>query len=154
MTFNFSVLGKLSDGTTEALAVEQAEEHGTRAALVIRAETTTVAVTRVSQHDVAHLQDEAEGTHLVCGSGISLQVLPAKTDFNKRLLPQAQPAVISELGTPRLQAHGGSSVSPSILQFGGKDSALEDSFFPPPYFILQLLPSHTALLSLHFCPGK
>ena len=44
----------------EALAAEQVEEHGTRAVLVTRAKTTTVTATRVSQHEVAHLQDEAE----------------------------------------------------------------------------------------------
>lgn len=63
---------------TAALAAERAEERGTRAVLITHAKTTTVTVTRVSQREVARLQDEAEGARLVCGSGISSQVPPAK----------------------------------------------------------------------------
>lgn len=81
----------------EALAAERAAERGTRGVLIARAKTTTVTVTCAGQHKVARLQDKAEGARVVCGSGISSQVPPAKTDFNKRLLPAAGPAAIPEL---------------------------------------------------------
>lgn len=96
MAFSFTALGVLADGLIEALAVEQAEGRATWAVLVTHAETTTVTVTCVSGHKVACLQQEAEGTHLVCGSGIYLQGLPGKSDLNKRLLPQTQPAATAE----------------------------------------------------------
>lgn len=144
MALHFPALGKLADEMGEAVAAGQAEEGP--ALCSAHAKTATVTATR------GRPQNKAEGTCLVCGSRISLHVLPANTNANQRLPRQHNQGNVRALSSPSPRTRGKLCVSQHPLAQWQREH-FGKLFLPPTMFYTLVVPSHAALLSLHFCPG-